>query len=445
MIYELHVGTFAANGRPAGHVRRRPRAARRTCATLGVSRRPGDAAVRVRRRHLAGATTRPTCSRSSRATAGRTRSSGSSATRTRTASPSSSTSSTTTSARPTSTCGGSTAGREDDGGGIYFYNDERAHDAVGRDPPGLRPRRGPHVPARQRADLARGVPLRRPPVRLDRLHPDRRRRPGDADAARPTAGRSWPGSTTRSGPASRGRSRSPRTSRAIRRSWRRPPRAAPASAPSGTPAFVCRRAAGAPARRRRRPRHRTRSSAAIVGEGRGAPLTRVIYTESHDEVANGAGPRPRGDRARRRATTGGRRSARSSARRSCSRRPASRCCSRARSCSRTAGSTTRSRSTGQRRSSNSGILRLHRDLIALRRAPDGVDPRPARARTSRSCGPTTRRSCSRCTAGTDGGPHDDTVVVANFADRTRRRRADRVPGARPLGGPAELGLGGVRA
>ena len=26
---------------------------------------------------------------------------------------------------------------------------------------------------------------------------------------------------------------------------------------------------------------------AIIGEGRGAPLTRVIYTESHDDVANG--------------------------------------------------------------------------------------------------------------------------------------------------------------
>ena len=64
---------------------------------------------------------------------------------------------------------------EGDGGGIYFYNDERAIDAVGRDPPRLRPRRGPHVPARQRDDVARGVPLRRPALRLDRPHPDRRR------------------------------------------------------------------------------------------------------------------------------------------------------------------------------------------------------------------------------------------------------------------------------
>ena len=39
--------------------------------------------------------------------------------------------------------------------------------------------------------------------------------------------------------------------------------------------------------RRRRPGHGERSSTGIVGEGRGGPLSRVIYTESHDEVANG--------------------------------------------------------------------------------------------------------------------------------------------------------------
>ena len=44
-------------------------------------------------------------------------------------------------------------------------------DAVGGDPPRLRPRRGPHVPARQRDDVARGVPLRRAALRLDREHP----------------------------------------------------------------------------------------------------------------------------------------------------------------------------------------------------------------------------------------------------------------------------------
>ena len=42
-----------------------------------------------------------------------------------------------------------------------------------------------------------------------------------------------------------------------------------------------------------------RSATGILGDGRGAALSRVIYTESHDDVANGRDPRPRGDRARR--------------------------------------------------------------------------------------------------------------------------------------------------
>ena len=74
-----------------------------------------------------------------------------------------------------STCGGSTAGRMGDGGGIYFYNDG-APRRRGADATGLRPRRGPDVPARQRDDLAPGVPLRRPALRLDAVHPDHRRR-----------------------------------------------------------------------------------------------------------------------------------------------------------------------------------------------------------------------------------------------------------------------------
>ena len=74
---------------------------------------------------------------------------------------------------------------EGDGGGIYFYNDERAVTPWGATAPRLRPRRGPDVPARQRAELARGVPLRRPAVRFDDLRPDHRRRPGDPAAALP--------------------------------------------------------------------------------------------------------------------------------------------------------------------------------------------------------------------------------------------------------------------
>ena len=134
--------------------------------------------------------------------------------------------------------------------------------AVGRDPPGLRPRRGPHVPAGQRDDLARGVPVRRPPLRRDGLHPDGRRRavrpgvgaagrlvvpgldqrrdpgpsaledhdrrghagrPGDRRPDRATAGpgsgrSGMPGSSTGSGPRSSSRTTPTGTST---RSWRR--------------------------------------------------------------------------------------------------------------------------------------------------------------------------------------------------------------------------------
>ena len=54
------------------------------------------------------------------------------------------------------------------GGGIYFYNDERAITPWGSTRPDYGRRRGPHVPARQCADLARGVPVRRPALRLRR-------------------------------------------------------------------------------------------------------------------------------------------------------------------------------------------------------------------------------------------------------------------------------------
>ena len=44
----------------------------------------------------------------------------------------------------------------------------------------------------------------------------------------------------------------------------------------------------------------------------------------------------------------------------------------------------------------------------------------------------------------DGGPHDDTVVIANFADRTIDDLADRVPGTRSLERPLQLGRDGLR-
>ena len=133
---------------------------------------PGDAASSSPATS-AGATTRPTCSRSRARTAGR-RVQGFIRDAHAHGSRSSSTSSTTTSGRRTSTCGGSTAGPRATAAGSTSTTTSGA-DAVGHDPPRLRPRRGPVLPPRQRAHMARGVPVRRPAVRCDRPHPDGRR------------------------------------------------------------------------------------------------------------------------------------------------------------------------------------------------------------------------------------------------------------------------------
>ena len=71
----------------------------------------------------------------------------------------------------------------------------------------------------------------------------------------------------------------------------------------------------------------------------------------------------------------------------------------------------------EKASTNRGILRLHRDLIALRRARDGA------TLGLRGSNVTILRADQKAKVlamhrWMDGGPHDDTVVVANFADRT---------------------------
>ena len=156
---------------------------------------------------------------------------------------------------------------------------------------------------------------------------------------------------------------------------------------------------------------------AIVGEGRGAPLARVIYTESHDEVANGQTRVPEaiapGDAdnwwAKKRAVLGlGARPdlprdpdavpGPGAARGPLVRRPVA--------------------LDWEKASSNRGVLRLHRDLIALRRAIATARPWACAARTWRSSGPTTSAKLLAMHRWMDGGPHDDTVVIANFADRT---------------------------
>ena len=71
----------------------------------------------------------------------------------------------------------------------------------------------------------------------------------------------------------------------------------------------------------------------------------------------------------------------------------------------------------EKASTNRGILRLHRDLIALRRARDGA------TLGLRGYNVTILRADQKAKVlamhrWMDGGPHDDTMVVANFADRT---------------------------
>ena len=105
---------------------------------------------------------------------------------------------------------------------------------VGLDPTRLRPRRGPHVPARQRADLARGVPVRRPALRRDAVHPHGGRgprRPGLGAAGRLVVHgldqRRDPGAPAVEADDRRGHPGRPEARR------RRRPRAAPGSGPSG--------------------------------------------------------------------------------------------------------------------------------------------------------------------------------------------------------------------
>ena len=67
--------------------------------------------------------------------------------------------------------------------------------------------------------------------------------------------------------------------------------------------------------------------------------------------------------------------------------------------------------------SNRGILRMHRDLVALRRARDGTTRglRGSHVAILRADADAKVLAMHRWM---DGGPHDDTVVVANLADRT---------------------------
>ncbi len=154
----------------------------------------------------------------------------------------------------------------------------------------------------------------------------------------------------------------------------------------------------------------------ILGVGRGAPQSRVIYTESHDDVADGETRVPE-------AISPGEADSWWAKKRS------------------VLGSALVLTSPGipmlfqgqelledrwfddtvaldwEKASTNRGILRLHRDLIALRRDRDGSTrglrgPNVAILRADQEAKVLVMHRWM------DGGPHDDTLVVANFADRT---------------------------
>ena len=164
----------------------------------------------------------------------------------------------------------------------------------------------------------------------------------------------------------------------------------------------------------------------IVGEGRGAPLSRVIYTESHDEVANGLTRVPEaispGDAdnwwAKKRAVLGSALVLTS---------PGIPMLFQGQELLEDRWFDDTVALDWEKAITNRGILRLHRDLIALRRVHDGTTMglRGSNVTIVRADQAEGLLAMHRWQ---DRGPHDDTMVIANFADRT----LDGVP----LGFPA---------
>jgi 1,4-alpha-glucan branching enzyme len=156
--------------------------------------------------------------------------------------------------------------------------------------------------------------------------------------------------------------------------------------------------------------------AGIVGQDRGAPPTRVIYTESHDEVANGLTRVPEAISpgsaddwwATKRAVLGSALVLTS---------PGIPMLFQGQELLEDRWFNDAVALDWEKASTNRGILRLHRDLIGLRRARDGTTRglRGAKVAIIRADQKAKLLAMHRWK---DGGPHDDTVVVAHFADRT---------------------------
>ena len=156
--------------------------------------------------------------------------------------------------------------------------------------------------------------------------------------------------------------------------------------------------------------------AGIVGEGRGEPLNRVIYTESHDEVANGLVRIPEaiapGDAdnwfARKRSMLGSALVLTS---------PGIPMLFQGQELLEDGFFDDTVPLDWDKATSNRGVLELHRNLIRLRRDRAGVTrglrgPNVAILRADHDTKVLVMHRWR------DGGPHDDTVVVANFANNT---------------------------
>jgi 1,4-alpha-glucan branching enzyme len=155
---------------------------------------------------------------------------------------------------------------------------------------------------------------------------------------------------------------------------------------------------------------------AILGEGRGAPPSRVIYTESHDDVANGKvrvpeaiAPGAAGSWwARKRALLGSALVLTS---------PGIPMLFQGQALLEDRWFDDAIALDWDKAVSNHGVVRLHHDLIALRRDREGATrglrgPHVAILRADN------QDKLLAMHRWMHGGPHDDTVIIANFADRT---------------------------
>ncbi len=156
--------------------------------------------------------------------------------------------------------------------------------------------------------------------------------------------------------------------------------------------------------------------AGILGEGRGEPLNRVIYTESHDEVANGLVRIPEaiapGDAdnwfAKKRAMLGSALVLTS---------PGIPMLFQGQELLEDGFFDDTVPLDWDKTTSNRGIVELHRDLIHLRRDRAGLTrglrgPSVAILRADHETKVLVMHRWR------DGGAHDDTIVIANFANRT---------------------------